>query len=74
MLNVLPTLFYIQDLAWVELHRCFAIGLIFVQPAVAGEHVILSMDWNQNLNTVQEPARTHAFVSVANQQTVDLEE
>lgn len=68
-----PTLFHVQDLAWVNLHLCFAVSLILIQPAMTGEHVMPSMDWDHNLNAVQEPAGTHAFVGVANHQTVDLE-
>lgn len=70
---MLPTLFHVQDLAGIDLHLCLAVSLIPVQPAVTGEHVLLSMDWNHELNTVQEPAGTHAFVGVTNHQTVDLE-
>lgn len=68
-----PTLFHLQDLARVNFHLCLPVSLILIQPAVAGEHVMLPMDWNHNLNAVQEPAGTHAFVGVANHQTVDLE-
>jgi len=70
---VLPTLFYVQDLARIDLHLGLAISITPGQPAVAGEHVLLSMDRNHQLNAVQEPAGTHAFIGVANHQTVDLE-
>lgn len=70
---VLFTLFHVQDLAGVNLHLCLAISFIFAQPAVTGEHVMLSMDWNHDLNAVQEPAGTHAFIGVSNHHTVDLE-
>ena len=72
-MRAFPTLFHVQDLAWVNLHLRLAVGLVLVQPAVTGEHVMLSVDWNHNLNTVQEPAGTHALVGVANHQTIDLE-
>lgn len=67
------TLFHLQDLAWIKLHFCFPIGLILAQPAVGGKHVIWPMDWNYDLNTVQEPTSTHAFIGVTNHHATDLE-
>lgn len=68
----LPTLFYVQDLAGVNLHLRLAVSFVLAQPAVTGEHVMLPTDWNHDLNAVQEPAGAHAFVVVADHQTVDL--
>lgn len=71
---MLPTLFHIQDLAGVDIHLCLAVSLILIQPAVTGEHVMLSMDRNHDLNTIQEPAHIHACIGVANRESVELEE
>lgn len=70
---MLPTLFHVQGLARVDLHLCFSVGLGRVQPAVTGEHVLLPVDWNHELNAVQEPAGPHAFIGVANQQAIYLQ-
>lgn len=69
---MLPTFFHVQDFTWINFHLCLSIGLILTQPAVTGEHVTVSMDWNHNLNAVQEPASTHTFIGVANHEAVDL--
>lgn len=71
---MLPTLFHIQNLAGVNLHLSLAISLILVEPAVTGKHVMLTMDWNHDLNTIQEPTRIHACIGVANHKSVELEE
>lgn len=68
-----PTLCYVQDLTWVNLHFCLAISLVLIQPAVAGEHVVPPMDWNHDLNAVQKPAGAHPLVGVTDHHTVDLE-
>lgn len=70
---MLPTLFHLQDLAGVNLHLRLAISLVLIQPAVTGEHVMLPVNWNHDLNAVQEPTRVHARVGVANHESVELE-
>lgn len=66
------TLLSRQNLTWVDLHLHPAISLILVQPSVAGEHVLPSLDWNCDLDTGQEPARPQANVVMPNQYPVDL--
>jgi len=39
---------------------------------VAGEHVVIAVDGDHDLNTVQEPTCTHPLVGVADHKTVDL--
>ena len=72
VLSVTPTLFAVQDFAWIDLHLCLAVRLIPAQPAVAGEHVVFAVVGNHDLNAVQEPACAHALVGVADHKTVDL--
>lgn len=67
-----PTLFQFQNLTGVDLHLCLPVCFILAEPAVAGEHVLLSMDGNHDLNTVQKPACPHALIGVTNHQTVYL--
>ena len=66
------TLFNVQDLAGVDLHLDLPVGLVFAEPAVAGEHVLLAMDRDLDLDTVQEPTSTQALVGVANEEPVYL--
>lgn len=66
------TLFKVQYFTGVNLHLRLPISLFSAQPAVTGEHVVLSVIGNYDLNAVQEPAGAHAFVSVTNQEPVDL--
>lgn len=67
------TLFQLDDLARVNLHLRLPVSLILAQPPVTGEHVIFAMNWNHDLNAVQEPASIHAVVGVSNDQAIDLE-
>ena len=66
------TLFDVQGLAGVDLHLDLPVGLVFAEPAVAGEHVLLAMDRDLDLDTVQEPTSTQALVGVANEEPVYL--
>lgn len=61
-----------HNLTWVDLHLHPAISLVFVEPSVAGEHVLPSLDWNRDLDTGQEPARAETHVIMADQYSVDL--
>ena len=66
------TLFLLQDLAGVDLHLRLPVGLVLAEPAVAGEHVVLAVHRHHDLDTVQEPARPHPLVGVADHQTAYL--
>ena len=72
-MGLLPTLLHVQDLTRVNLHLCLAVSLIPAEPAVTGEHVMFPVDRDHDLNTVQEPAGSHAFIGVADHQAADLE-
>ena len=63
----------VQGLAGIDLHLHLAVSLILTQPAMAGELVLLPMDRNNDLDTVQEPTSPQTLVSVAYQKTVDLQ-
>lgn len=68
----MPTLIQFQDLTGVDLHLCLPICFILAEPAVAGEHVLLSVGWHHDLNAVQKPACPHALIGMTNHQAVYL--
>lgn len=72
-LTLMLTLFDVQDLAGIQLHLHLPVSLVFAEPAVAGEHVLLPVDGRQDLHAVQEPSSAQPLVTVSNQKTADLE-
>lgn len=67
------TFLNVQCLAGIDFHLHLPISLVLTEPAMTGEHVLNPVHRDPDLNAVQEPTGSEAFVSVTNQQPVYLQ-